>query len=268
MGKPNNILVIFSLIFLTGCGKKLGYDVDKKNNQVIWRTWDAGSLYQEKVVNGADAETFQRIKIKPNLRFRHNSFGKDKAHVYWQGNLVEGADPKTFEEFGNNEYYRYRDANRIFIFDEMEGFIPLKGSDAKTFKVLDDVWARDSRQAYWYNVNFVPRDISSFEVLRKGYWAQDKKAFYWGYREVKGINRKAFKFLNDKYYYFTCNNKNLFWQGWVVEGVDPDAFIIETSNSGHDDKFLYQFKENYKENGKDAATYRMLVTKTPRSDNE
>ena len=79
------ILCFISLFLIAGCGKKLGYNINKRENKVIWRTWDAGHFTREKVVQNANAASFKMLPFKPIPGGRKNSFAKDKNTIYWKG---------------------------------------------------------------------------------------------------------------------------------------------------------------------------------------
>ena len=127
-----SLLAFFALY---GCGSKykVGYVIDRKNNKVIWWTWDEGNGIQEKIVKGADIKTFELLKLKHDPYFKRNAFAKDKQFVYCEGDMIKNADPKSFR-YENNIY---RDDRQIFVFDSMLGFIPEKM--ATTVKTSEEV---------------------------------------------------------------------------------------------------------------------------------
>src|SRR5579859_5217488 len=67
-----------------------------------------------------------------------SGYTKDFAHVYYDGDIVQGADPSTFtaskfvEEGGDDEYGK--DKNHVYFF---EFLIP--NADAGTFTVFDSL---------------------------------------------------------------------------------------------------------------------------------
>ena len=56
--------------------------------------------------------------------------------VYWNGNVIPGADPRTFEWLGDNWA---RDANSIYVHDSRR-----RGIDASTFIYLNPVFVKDA----------------------------------------------------------------------------------------------------------------------------
>lgn len=219
------------LALIVGCGSQ--YTIDKKKNEVIRNTWNAGHGSLQKKIDGADASTFKMIKL-------HNSkkFAKDKNHVHYEGEVIEDADPNTFVEFG----IHYRDAKSVYMY--VDGRIkPLKNSNPDKFKVLNRTYSRDDKQVFIYEKGFIPRDLDSFEPLNDRLWARDKFAYYNGLNEVKGADRETFKILELSYY---ARDKNyLYWQGCVVKECNVEKFVYENGVSGHDDKYSFRFYDSF-----------------------
>ena len=252
---------------LTGCSPGRGYVVDRKENEVFWETWDEGRGRVRTIVAGADAATFEVLKL-PGPK----DFARDKNRVYLAGMVVSGAHPEsfTFRKLnvrgglrvpGGGNYY-YRDSERVFVYPySLGGFIKmLADSDPESFRVIGDGWSRDRTRVYLFEAGFAPRDIDSFEPLVR-LWARDSKAYYWGTREVLGADRNTFH-ISEKEPWFASDRNHLFWNGWLIEGCDPHTFHITSATAGYDNRFAYKFHEVWEANV-DADHRKIDVHKQP-----
>lgn len=151
-------------------------------------------------------------------------YGKDGSHVYYQNHKVNvnGAIPdmSTFQLL----YYRSKvagefrpttfakDKNKVYIFDYFNSYDcgplmaeldVLDNADPTSFEVIDEHYAKDSKNVYYYYqegsffecylLNRI--DPSSFEILHDGYF-RDKNHTE---RITVDINKKIFSIENAKY---------------------------------------------------------------------
>ncbi|WP_077927917.1 DKNYY domain-containing protein [Wohlfahrtiimonas populi] len=70
----------------------------------------------------------------------------DDKHVYYDGKVLKGADPLTFEYIGANHSHRtyheyFRDKNNVYLNDKV-----IKSIDVETFVLLSDLRVRDRYQ--------------------------------------------------------------------------------------------------------------------------
>jgi len=251
---------------MSGCGPS--YKIDKKNNEVIRETWDEGRGSVRTVIAGADAATFEALKLPGP-----EDFTRDKNHVYLHGILIPGAHPESFRRFnipgevhvpGGADFYYYRDSERVFFYPlslGAAGFIAmLPDSDPESFRTITDGWSRDRIRVYIFDKGFVPRDIDSFEPMERC-WSRDSKSYYWGSREVVGADRSTFH-ISEQQPWFASDRNHLFWNGWMIDGCDPQTFHITSDSSGHDDHFKYRFQE-LQEMNTDFYFQRVKVEKQP-----
>lgn len=235
------VIVLYLGFALYEC--RPGFIVDKSANKVYWSTLDEGRGHLKTLVPGADAASFEVMKDIDTHGYKHNSFGRDKDHVYFQDKTIPGADPMTFANLGK-EYWK--DAKRVYIFDSMLAVIPIPESDSASFEVLGDGWAVDSKRAYYYKTGFIPEDIKTFEIVNR-VWAKDKCAYYYTARKAANADLKTFELMNDSCFSFAKDRNHVYWHGWVVPGADPITFKCENGWNGRDDKFKYKFDNNFGE---------------------
>ena len=64
----------------------------------------------------------------------------DKSHVCYNGNIIKGADTKTFKQLGDGYA---KDKSNVYYEGER-----IKGADAKTFKYIERGMAKDKKRTY------------------------------------------------------------------------------------------------------------------------
>jgi len=145
-----------------------------------------------------------------------DSYNKDKNHVFFNCQIIPGADPKTFERiyfpwakdaysvfYENNNlhvdpntFVLFRDKrkdNPIMIYKPSEGIArggdtvfaggqAVAGVDIKTFEFLDSAYFKDRNHVYWFADPINGADPSTFQMIygQKTYDAQDKNHRYFG----------------------------------------------------------------------------------------
>ena len=80
----------------------------------------------------------------PTFKVESSTIAKDKDHVYYFGNLIPDADPKTFEAIGKSGYYR--DKSHIWCGDEL-----LEDVDYETFQADDFDTGHDKYGRFRYH---------------------------------------------------------------------------------------------------------------------
>jgi hypothetical protein len=91
-------------------------------------------------------------KVKPG----QNIYNKDKKYVYWRGELVNGADVKTFVNHKNGYG---KDAKHVFY----NGYI-LQTVDISSFTGLKYGYAKDSKKVYYKGKVLIDADAETFKV--------------------------------------------------------------------------------------------------------
>jgi hypothetical protein len=216
-------LVAVSVVLLAASGCYRGYVIDKKNNRVVYQTWDEGNGTKRFPVLGADAATFEAFKI-PGVG---GDFGRDARKVFEGPKKIEWADPKSFRSFGSNfrdDRAVFRDDRAIFMrYGVSRNIVRVEAADPDTFtRIKPGVW-RDRERVFYGLQGFVPRDIASFRLLDRDGWARDDEAFYWYGRELPGVDADSFAICAADNT-FARDATAVYWKGWPVPGCDPVTF--------------------------------------------
>ena len=240
------------------------YYVDENNGEV--------SL---KILKGADPATFEFgiISIDKNSVFIENqklegvsskgfeildnefNFVKDYKNVYYLDREsdgitykvevldTKGIDIPSLEFLGDSYNKYYRDKNNIYFLndkdDKME-FEKLVGANPKTFEIIDDYFARDEKNVYFFNKKVIGVDAKTFEEV--GYdIIKDKNGLHIlidsNETEIKvkslkadGIDLKTLKKLDNGYF----KDKNNIYYGlsgnlYKIKNADLQTFEVLTS---------------------------------------
>ncbi|WP_367178982.1 DKNYY domain-containing protein [Flavobacterium sp.] len=133
--KENSILFLVLLfLLLTSCTR--GYKVE--GGKVYYEYWNEGSGQGKLLIKEADAKTFEEL----NFDFEHNlEFGKDKNHLFIDGEVIKNIDPKTFRFIGHC-IFRDKDSAYFFGFSNNINDYVIKGVNPNSIKLLKYPWAK------------------------------------------------------------------------------------------------------------------------------
>ena len=228
-------IVIFLIFVNVGFGdiaKNLGdyYSIDKGK-----------VYYKNKILEGVNPKTAELIGF---------SLLKDDKNVYYMGEKIKDVKIKNFEKLGKNYW---KNENKIYYRDKK-----IENADIMSFKVLNEDYAKDKNNVYDGNES-IGRGIKNpetFEFLPYGIrydtlYGKDKynvyyinntmsncfDSYYFIY-EVKGINRDKVEVLNK---WFIKDDKNIYFKGKILEGVDYNTFEILPNGDGKDKNRSYEY---------------------------
>ena len=258
---PLYALLIAPLIFLTGCGKKEGYEV--RGGKVFFNRFQGDGLlgkwrdsevadaqgfeilqpagyaknptrvfFEGIPMDGADAGTFRLMAELGDL-------AKDARQVYWKGRVIEGADAVTFE--ATEMHGLCRDKSDYYL-----GPLPLHVRDMASFKVLsadaagkaDHIWAHD-RHGYYVDTQVTPiADSASFELLLPCY-ARDARQAYFGSQVIAGADAATFQGIGGENGEFAKDAQQVYWRGQALTGSDPKTFELLEYRYAKDSKAVY-----------------------------
>ena len=156
---------------------------------------------------------------------------------------TKGIDIPSLEFLGDSYNKYYRDKNNIYFLndkdDKME-FEKLAGANPKTFEIVDDYFAKDDKNVYFFNKKVIGVDAKTFEEV--GYdIIKDKNGLHIlidsNETEIKvknlkadGIDLKTLKKLDNGYF----KDKNNIYYGlsgnlYKIKNADLQTFEVLTS---------------------------------------
>jgi len=270
-----------------------------KDKNAVYYAEDNDGDISLKILQGADPATFEFgiISKDKNSVFIGNqklegvsskgfevlddtfNFVKDYKNVYYLDREsdgitykvkvldTKGIDIPSLEFLGDSYNQYYRDKNNIYFLndkdDKME-FEKLAGANPKTFEIVDDYFARDDKNVYFFNKKVIGVDAKTFEKV--GYdIVKDKNGVYFLENvseenenlEIKtknlkadGIDLKTLKKLDNGYF----KDKNSIYyelSGNLYKMKNVDLPTFEVLNSPYSSSVYFaKDKNNVYYNGK------------------
>ncbi|MBQ9555546.1 MAG: DKNYY domain-containing protein [Muribaculaceae bacterium] len=173
----------------------------------------------------ADYESFKPIN---SIRYGSGSYAADKYQVYFQGHVVEGADPATFREV---DFYVGQDKYRAY-----SEWHPSQVKDYSKLKQVGDMFT-DGTHLYNDDLQtFDEADINTFHHV-DGNWYADKRHVWWRETLVQGADAASFEPIYSSS--FTTGRKeqssgcdfnygkdarHVFYRDSIISGADPATF--------------------------------------------
>ena len=160
------IFLIFTISILTSC--RHGYKVE--GDKVYYENWNEGSGQNKRIIEQADAKTFQELILKNDSDF---DFGKDKNHLFINGELINNIDPITFKYIGN---YIFRDKDSAYFFGAYNNLneCVIKGVDPNSIKLIAYPWAKANNLLINGQDVMYLDDINDFVPIDE-HWGKTKK---------------------------------------------------------------------------------------------
>ena len=129
-----SFIKIFVLMFLIS---NLIFSENKKLNE-NYGIEDGEVYYINRKIEGADAKTFEV--------FEDGEYAKDKNNVYYEENVLNEADPKSFKSLSKISSGLGKDKNKLYFFKDKVNNI-----DIKTLEIMADeflIYLKDKNGVY------------------------------------------------------------------------------------------------------------------------
>ena len=231
--------ILKGLVFLVLANVGFGDDVQILGD---YYSIDRGKVYYgNEILEGANPKTVELIGF---------SLLKDDKNVYYMGKKIKDVKIKNFEKLGKNYW---KNDNKIYYRDKK-----IENADIMSFKVLNEDYAKDKNNVYDGNesIDRGIKDPETFKFLPNGiiyatlygkdkynvYYIKNKMLncfnTYYSIYEVKGINKDKVEVLND---WFIKDDKNIYFKGKILEGVDYNTFELLPNGDGKDKNRSYEY---------------------------
>ena len=166
-------------------------------------------------------------------------YAKDRNHVYYEGSVIAGADPETFEPAElrtTSSYWRYtKDKNYVYYTDRI-----IADADPKTFTTLSrgEGYAKDKSNVYYTDAKIKDADFATFSIIgdtqnASMWWAdflyaRDKNNIYYTGKIIKGADLDSFKVIEGRY----SKDKRGFYVSGVFDPSLPLDFVPPYEGEG------------------------------------
>ncbi|WDE01546.1 DKNYY domain-containing protein [Thalassomonas actiniarum] len=186
----------------------------------------------------ADEASFSLLKHAGDRRQRQTLYAKDATHVYFKGQILKGADSKSFcsADLGFEDYFV--DSKAVF-FDGKA----IPDSVPGSFLPFGDYYYKDSRQVYYRGKVLAGVDPGAAVISCNIYLKCGEALFRYG-SLIPGVNARLCRILN---YHVVADEKNIYFDGKaVLEGADAKNFKLITPNNRFytDDKHVFYLAED------------------------
>ncbi|KAA9325958.1 DKNYY domain-containing protein [Adhaeribacter soli] len=193
-------IIFLALSILTSCRR--GYIVE--SDKVYYEFWNEGSGQNKRLIEQADAKSFKELTFDCDCNFK---FGRDKNHLFIDGEHIKNIDPNTFKFIGN---YIFRDKDSAYFFGFYNNIndCVIKGVNPDKIKLIKYPWAKAD------NVLIHGRDTVNIPDINRFIPIDDD----WGKTKKYVINKNQ-----------------------ILYGADVETFKIISSFQGKDKNFNYEF---------------------------
>ena len=236
--------ILKGLVFLVLANVGFGDDIQILGD---YYSIDRGKVYYgNEILEGANPKTVELIGF---------SLLKDDKNVYYMGKKIKDVKIKNFEKLGQNYW---KNENKIYYRDKK-----IENADIMSFKVLNEDYAKDKNHVYRgseaidSSLSGKIKDPETFEFLSDtintdSFYGKDKYNVYYVNRiflscfgtytwigfKVEGINKDKVEVLND---WFIKDDKNIYFKGKILEGVDYNTFEVLPNGDGKDKNRSYEY---------------------------
>lgn len=139
---------------------------------------DSRVYHNGQVIRGADARTFELFKPEVGIT-------RDRRHVYFNDEIISGADPRTFEQVNG---YTFKDKFAVYT----EGK-KITGVQADSVRASEfGTYLVDSAAVFRQGKPLPRRDPATFVELQPQ-WTKDRTTVYYGDEPVPQIDAASFK---------------------------------------------------------------------------
>lgn len=193
-------------------------------------------------LDDADASSFEA--------FDH-TYARDRHYVYINGELLAGADARTFELLERPGFSK--DRERVYQHDDPISTDPgnfrflasdladdsahvywtdgsVLSTDPRNFVILSDedhyLFAKDSSAVFVNGNTIAGATPTTFEVLDGAYSRDRESVFYFDAR-IDGAEASTFRTLEGPY---AMDAARVYWMGEPIDGADPATFVVLNQN--------------------------------------
>ncbi|MDC0506120.1 DKNYY domain-containing protein [Candidatus Gracilibacteria bacterium] len=169
-------------------------------NGSYWYNIKSGTL---EPILGIDNGSFEILEGHYNFQ---TSYAKDKYNVYYDGKVIDGADPQAFQiiKYGNITRYS-KDRNSVYLLNKK-----IEWADPKSFTVISSSYIKDQNNVYYGDLKIEGADSMSFKSMGE-YYGDGAKDNY-------GIYKSGIKLPNIDPLTYDSYNQSDFFSEYSLNG--------------------------------------------------
>jgi len=143
------LIFLICLLFLSSC--QPGFK--KVNGEWAWVSYDKGEGKSINTLPNVDNASFQKLKAG------NGQYAKDKNQVYYLKDVIDDADPASFNIINNQGYakdnqYVYLDYQKVIY------------ANPKYFELLSFPYAKDNKRIFCGTLPMEVKNINTFKVTQ------------------------------------------------------------------------------------------------------
>jgi len=225
-----------------------GYKI--KNHAVYFKSCNEGNGCTLIKLKLADPNTFKVLE-----KF---GYAKDDNHVYFQEDIVKGADPASLKVLSGDGGDWAIDKNHVYNDGEL-----VKGADPKTFRVIKtksgfyDLGSDKSHIVMSDGANPACDPGSLRQLSSSASWQIDDKCIYYEGKLVKGGDPNSLKVLDKMAEEYAEDNNHVYYMGKPIIGADVKTFSRLKYDFSKDKNHVYFFGELVK--GANPASFKLIL---------
>jgi len=199
---------------------------------------------------GSLGEPWQVIDAHaPSFEIIDSTYGYDKKQAYFEGVVIPGSDPSTFQVIQNPIS---RDAVSVFFKNEKISNDPLH------FEIMGPLLFKDSKHIYWQE-KAVSSDPDNLSILEDGddFYFRDAKNVYVNGLLIPDADPETFSF-NRIFPPYARDADNIFYYEMTIEGADVDSFLVIGSFGNYSGDANHIYWQGVPIKDADPATFKLL----------
>lgn len=233
MGKDKNDVYVFSVPLHVSDKESFKLFYDKHNIYSLWAIdrdyiyYLDGIFFDDNDIVKTETSDYDSFRLMPKSVF----YAMDKMHVYYQGKVIEGADPETFEII-DMEHFVCKDKSGIYFCGERTALNDYSSSNWNEF----EGFYQDGDKVYDRRFRQMPdgTDFATIHHVKNRNWVVDSQRVYWQNYLVVGADPKTFHPVNiqtswGSIVYSSCYGKDslhVFCMDSLLQDADVSTFVM------------------------------------------
>lgn len=234
--------------------KKLGVLYGSVCLQILFSNGIYANNSNETQSAQSDQDYSGAVKENDFFQYGRSAYFHNNGAVYFRGELIPNADPKSFVPLGKKFAYFAKDQKMAYFLGK-----PIIGADLESFSIISRVHSKDKNHVY-YQEKIIDQADPNTLISLDGQEPRDKQlnylldanAVYYAGKKIPDSDPASFKIISSSY---EKDKHHVYSKGVILSHLDPATFE-ELSYYSKDKSHAY-FKEKLILNA-DSASFQEL----------